>query len=554
MKLVQAVHLPPHKVSLVSVEIENMHKSDQPLFLEPSTEFTQKDSYLQMEHSLLTPASNGNVVVPLINSSGLAQTLEKGTRVGYASEVTVVAVDQFSTVCSDTALHQSVSVLSSVPPPQLSTGTSPPPEEDLSSQEPFVQSVSSTPVTQSPERLKKLAGMFAEVGPTLKWQDRDALHKLLLEMNCAFAVDDKELGSTDLVQMNINTGESEPKKQPVRRTPFAARQEVAKQLRDMQSQGVIQPSTSPWASPVVLVRKKDGSLRFCIDYRELNAVTKSDQFPLPRIDDLLDQLGKAKYFTTLDLAAGYWQVKMHPEAREKTAFITYQGLYEFNVMPFGLKNAPAVFQRLMQRVLMGLNPTDGSDFVTTYLDDILVFSSSFEEHLLHLQKVLDRLMEVGLKLKPAKCHFLCQSVEYLGHVITPEGISPNAQRITAVKNYPIPKSAKEVRQFLGLASYYRRFVLGFAKIAEPLHRLTQKGAVFAWNPDCQTAFDCLKSSLTEAPILAYPDFLKDFVLETDASVKGLGAVLSQHQNDGRLQPHCIRQPLSFSTRKKVWNH
>ena len=206
------------------------------------------------------------------------------------------------------------------------------------------------------------------------------------------------------------------------------------------------------------MRKKDGSLCFCIDYRSLNSVTKTDPFPLPRIDDLLDQLGNAKYFSTLDLAAGYWQVQLHPDAREKSAFVTHQGLHEFRVMPFGLKNAPAVFQRLMQKVLMGLNPGTGHDFVVVYLDDILVFSETFEAHLVHLQQVLDRFKMAGLKLKPSKCHFISQSVEYLGHLITPQGISPNPNRVSAIKEFPTPKSLKEVRQFLGLASYYRRFI------------------------------------------------------------------------------------------------
>ncbi len=304
----------------------------------------------------------------------------------------------------------------------------------------------------------------------------------------------------------------------------------------MQSLGVIRPSSSDWASPIVLVKKKDGSLRFCVDYRELNSVTKSDLFPLPRIDDLLDQLGKSRFFSTLDLASGYWQVQVHPNSMEKTAFITHQGLYEFMVMPFGLKNAPAVFQRLMQQVLRGLNPDDGVPFVSVYLDDILVFSRTFDDHVRHLQLVIERLQSAGLKLKPSKCHFICQTVEYLGHLITPEGIKPNPQRVSAVKEFPRPKSVHEVRQFLGLTSYYRRFVKSFARTAQPLHALTRKGALFEWSENCETAFCFLKQLLLSAPILCYPNFEKPFRLETDASIKGLGTVLSQEQLDGKYHP------------------
>ena len=204
--------------------------------------------------------------------------------------------------------------------------------------------------------------------------------------------------------------------------PFAVREEVTRQLKHMQD---AQPSSSPWASPVVIVRNKDGSHRFCIDCRQLNAVTKSDTYPLPRIDDLLDQLGQCKYFSTLDLASGYWQIEVKPTSREKTAFVTPQGLYEFLVMPFGLTNVPAVFQCLMQRVLAGLNPGAGPDFVAVYIDDVLVFSRTMEEHLVHLQAVIKRIKEAELKLKPAKCHFARQEVEYLGHLVTPEGLKMN---------------------------------------------------------------------------------------------------------------------------------
>ena len=219
-------------------------------------------------------------------------------------------------------------------------------------------------------------------------------------------------------------------------------------------------------------------------------------------------------------------------------------------MPFGLKNAPAVFQRLMQRVLMGLNPPEGRDFVSVYLDDVLVFSDTFESHLEHLALVLQRFAAAGLKLKPSKCHFLCQSVEYLGHLITPSGIQPNPNRVSAVKDFPQPSSIKEVRQFLGLASYYRRFIGGFAKLAHPLHSLMQKDAVFHWSPDCQTAFESLKHQLTTSPVLSYPNFHKPFRMETDASIQGLGAVLSQLQDSGHIHPVAYASRALSTTEKR----
>ena len=234
----------------------------------------------------------------------------------------------------------------------------------------------------------------------------------------------------------------------------------------------------------------------------------------------------------MDLAAGYWQVQMHPDSCERTTFITHQGLYEFTVMPFGLKNTPAVFQRLMQKVLMGLNPEEGPHFVSVYLDDVIVFSDTFETHLEHLQQVLLHFQAAELKLKPSKHHSICQKVEYLGHVITPQGISPNNNRISAMRNFPAPSTVKEVRQFIGLASYYRRFIGSFAKVSQPLHSLTQKDVVFQWSSECQQAFQQLKDALVNA----HPNFCKAFTLETDASIKGLGAVLSQLQDDSHLHP------------------
>ena len=329
-------------------------------------------------------------------------------------------------------------------------------------------------------RKKKLRSLFSEeIGASaLSESQVDAFLLLLEEYHDIFCLEDRDRGETSVVEVHIDIGEALPKAQPVRRIPFAVRQEVSKQLQEMQDDGIIQPSSSPWASPIVLVRKKDGGLRICVDYRMLNSVTKLDRFPLPRIDDLLDQLGQLQFFTMLDLASGFWQVSVDDQSREKTAFVTHCGLFEFRVMPFGLTNAPAVFQRLMQRVLEGANPEDSPDFVDVYIDDVLLFSHTAEDHIKHLRVVLAKLRRASLMLKPSKCHFIRKSIQYLGHVITPRGLLPKESQVDAVRHFPVPTDVSAVRQFLGLASYYRRFVKGFAKLASPLHYLTRKDVAF----------------------------------------------------------------------------
>ena len=294
----------------------------------------------------------------------------------------------------------------------------------------------------------------------------------------------------------------------------------------MLDQNIIQISTSPWSSPVVLVKKKDGSSRFCVDYRKLNAVTRKDSYPLPRIDDALDALSGSKFFSTLDLQSGYHQAAMHPNSKDKTALISHSGLYEFKVLSFGLTNAPPNFQRIMGKVLNRL----GWKICLIYIDDIIIFSCTFKEHLYRLGLVFSTLREANLKLKPSKCHFASNSVDFLGFVVSSDGISPNPEKIEAVRSFPVPKCVKELRSLLGLCNYHRRFVDGFSKIASPLNHLTRKDVLFLWSPECQSAFQTLKERLCSPPILSYPDFILPFHLFTDASQTAVGYVLGQVVN------------------------
>ncbi|XP_061115069.1 uncharacterized protein LOC133139508 [Conger conger] len=314
-----------------------------------------------------------------------------------------------------------------------------------------------------------------------------------------------------------------------RRLPMARQAAAEKALRNMQRAGLIEPSTSPWAAPIVMVPKKTkDDWRFCVDFRRLNGVTKRDAYSFPRVDESLDAVAGSSWFTSLDLRSGYWQVPLTPDARPKTAFVTHGGLWQFKVLPFGLCNAPATFERLMDNVLAGIPRQE----CVVYLDDILAHGDSFETALGALRRVLERVTAAGLKLNPQKCRFMRREVRFLGHKLGSGGIGTAHEKVQAVEDWPTPSSGSEVKSFTGLASYYRRFVRDFSTIAAPLFRLQRPREKFIWTDECQRAFTSLKKALLEAPVLTPPDPTLPFILDTDASNVGVGAVLSQVTSEG----------------------
>ena len=358
---------------------------------------------------------------------------------------------------------------------------------------------------------------------------RKTLSDLLQKYRQVFASHPSELGHTKVVQHHIDV---EAGQRPIRLRPYRAgphqRAVIDENIQTLLDQEVIEPSNSPWAAPVVLVLKKDKTYRFCVDYRRLNSVTKFDSFPLSRIDDCFDTLGTTQpyYFSTLDLMSGFFQVDLDEESRDKTTFVTHRGTYRFKRMPQGLVGAPATFSRLVETVFRGLN----WKICLAYLDDIIVFSHSFNDHIKHLTQVFDRLVSSNLKLKMNKCHFGKKQVQYLGHILSAQGISPDPQKVEAVASFPVPQNAKAIRSFLGLTGFYRRFVNKYTVIAKPLRDLLRKGTKFVWLDEHEQAFKKLKEALINSPLLAFPEFNTPFKLYTDGSYSGIGAILTQSQN------------------------
>ena len=355
-----------------------------------------------------------------------------------------------------------------------------------------------------------------------------------------FSKNDLDMGRTNLVKHHIKLTDTIPLKEAYRRIPPQMYDKVKAHIQEMLDLGAIRPSNSPWASAIVLVRKKDGRLRFCIDLRRLNNRTVKDAYSLPKIESILDSLLGAKIFSTLDLKAGYWWVEMAEECKAYTAFTCGPlGFYECDTMPFGATNAPATFQRLTHDCLGDLNMR----WCIVYLEDIIIFSDTKEEHLKRLEAVFQKLAAAGWKLKPSKCFFSREEIEYLGHAVSGKGISTNPKKVEAVTKWPTPKTVYDVRSFLGFVGYYR-FIKDFSKISKPIREVitglenqskrTPKKTLIEWTEVANSAFETLKELCTSIPILAYPDYQLPFILHADSSSEGLGAVLYQKQ-EGKLR-------------------
>ena len=478
LKLSDKVKLLPNSVSFVTVaNIEYGQSGNKDVYFEPSGELSKHSiSFCRSIESL----SSHNLTLEVVCYSNEPVSLDRGTVVGQLWQVEEMKPENY--LQDNNKVHT----------------------DKIGSLFDFSQ------VNLTPEQL-------------------DSVLKMLNSNKDSISFDDSDVGRVDWVSHDIKFVDQnqQPIKIPPRRIHGKIRDGVELEIKKLYEEDLIEPSNSPWSAPVVPVRKPDGSIRLCIDYRAVNKVTMKDAFPLPNIEDMLYNLNGIKYFTSIDLVKGYYQVPMAQNAKPFTAFTTSMGHWQFKRMPFGLCNAPATFQRLMNFVLKDFS----FDHIMAYLDDILVMNETFEDHLAEVDRVLSCLSKHGLKIKPKKCQLFRNEVKFLGHMISPTGLAPIQDHIQAILDYPIPTTVKQVHRFLGMINFYRRFIPNCSVISKPLSQVL-KGKKLVWTSECQESFEKLRNCLVTPPILSYPDFSSDLPLElyTDASACGAGACLTQVQD------------------------
>ena len=517
--------IPAQSEAIIDVYVEREEDddevSDSEYLIEP-TEHFQETYPLQMAATLVDINNGATSKVRVLNPFPTAMSIKQDVVVGTAEPI-----EGYPTVLSQQESESERDNLVRVRRVQLSA--------DQINNKTNDQNVSHTKECENLQVPSHLQDMYEKATQNCEPHQKQLVAKLLTKYENAFSKNEWDLGTTNLAEHSIDTGEARPVKQQPRRVPLAYAEEEKKAIEDMLAKGVIRKSTSPWASPIVLVRKKPtgpnkvGAIRPCVDYRRVNALVKPDGFPLPRIQDCLDAVAGSTLFSTFDLTSGYFQIPLKEEDIPKSAFVCKYGHFEMTKMPFGLNNAASTFQRTMELVLQGLQ----WETCLIYIDDVIVYGKNFDEHLLRIDQVLERIQGAGLKFKPSKCEMLQDEVVFLGHVVSGAGVKPNPVNISKIIEWPQPKTGKEVKQFVAMGSYYRRYVKDFASIAKPMLELTKKGKEFLWDNHCDLSFSNLKKALVSSDVMGYPlNEGGEFILDVDACDVGIGGVLHQIQ-DGR---------------------
>lgn len=490
--------------------------------LEPNISFAEKYS-LVMAPSLVDITNHVTQKVRIMNPFNVPQIIVQNTVIGSAEpidEFVVIADEEDVSETGNNVSVRRIKLSSEQTTSQFVTRNTKCSDVNIELND------EAKPLHESyniPDHLKVL---FDTTGQGLSPEQLKILETFLSDNQDVFSKSDTDIGRTHLTEHVIETGDALPIKLAPRRVPLAFINEADEAMQKFFDSGTARPSTSPWASPLVFVRKKNGQVRPCVDYRKLNNLTRKDAFPLPRTQDCFDTVAGATLFSSMDITSAYNQIPVREQDIPKTAVVTKYGLYEFTTMPFGLCNAPATFQRCMELALAGLQWKT----CLVYLDDVLVFAQNFDEMVTRLSEVLDRIRLANLKLKPAKCHFFQEEVCYLGHILSGSGVRPNPENIEKIQNWTQPKTVKEVQSFLGLCNYYRRFLPQYSSHIKPLVDLVRKDVKFEWSDECEEAFQHIKEMLLSPAVMAHPMSEGLFILDTDASDFAIGAVLSQIQN------------------------
>ena len=490
LRLSSTQHLEPKRTSFVEVKVNE--KPGGEVCVTP-----HGSSNVSFPPFVGVVATNGCIRVPLTNSANVKQTYRPGTLLGHLEKVTVVE----SKVCNTTGIQNDLMPhLDQIPEP-----------EDRE-------------------------GKLRELVETLDWklfshEQQEKLRGIIAENESLFILSKNELGKFRLPPAKIAIDDPRPVKGPRYRYPEGAKKEIATLLREMEENGVIEPSSAAWMSPIVLVRKPGGGTRMCLDYRAVNQHLAADLYPLPRLDELVEAAAGHEYYVTLDLKDAYFQVTLHENSRDLTTFSDGVSLYRFQRLPFGLSCAPAIFSRQIEQILA---PLIRQGWVRNYLDDIICFAPSFECLLTRLSTLFERLTSFGVKLNLSKCKLAQTEVKFLGHIVSAEGARPDPENVEAIVKTKPPTKVKEVRRFLGMCGFYRKHIPKFAQIAIPLTNLTRSNEEYRWSNECQAAFESLKAKLVEAPVLKRANLEKPFFLSTDASNTHVGGVLNQEQSDGTI--------------------